>query len=45
VDRRHDLIKREEALGLSVVNDNRLDPAGHRKFVGKVIKEAGEFAD
>jgi tripartite-type tricarboxylate transporter receptor subunit TctC len=47
-----DLIKREEALGLSVVNDNRLDPAGHRKFVeaemsrwGKVIKEAGEFAD
>lgn len=47
-----ELIKREEALGLSVVNDNRLDPAGHRKFVeaemtrwAKVIKEAGEFAD
>jgi tripartite-type tricarboxylate transporter receptor subunit TctC len=47
-----DLIKREETLGLSVINDNRLDPAGHRKFVEaemtrwfKVIKEAGEFAD
>ena len=47
-----DLIKREEALGLSVINDNRLDPAGHCKFVeaevsrwAKVIKEAGEFAD
>jgi len=47
-----ELIKREEALGLTVINDNRLEPAGHRKFVeaemtrwGKVIKEAGEFAD
>ncbi|MDP3619414.1 MAG: tripartite tricarboxylate transporter substrate-binding protein [Ramlibacter sp.] len=47
-----DLIKREEALGLSVVNDDRLDPAGHRKFVeaemtrwAKVIKNAGEYAD
>jgi tripartite-type tricarboxylate transporter receptor subunit TctC len=47
-----ELIKREEALGLTLISDNRLDPAGHRKFVeaemarwGKVIKEAGEFAD
>jgi tripartite-type tricarboxylate transporter receptor subunit TctC len=47
-----ELIKREEALGLTVVNDERLDPAGHRKFVeaeklrwSKVIKDAGEYAD
>lgn len=47
-----ELVKRQEALGLTVVSDHRLDPAGHRKFVegeiarwGKVIKEAGEFAD
>jgi len=47
-----ELIKREEALGLSVIKDDRLDPAGHRKFVeaekarwSKVIKDAGEYAD
>jgi len=47
-----ELVKREEALGLTVISDGRLDPAGHRKFVeaemarwGKVIKEAGEYAD
>jgi tripartite-type tricarboxylate transporter receptor subunit TctC len=47
-----ELIKREEALGLSVVNDDRLDPASHRKFVeaeklrwSRVIKDAGEYAD
>lgn len=47
-----DLIKREEALGLRLVSDARLDPAGHKKFVqeemarwGKVIKESGETAD
>jgi tripartite-type tricarboxylate transporter receptor subunit TctC len=47
-----ELIKREEALGLSIVNDERLDPAGHRKYLeaekvrwSKVIKEAGEYAD
>jgi tripartite-type tricarboxylate transporter receptor subunit TctC len=47
-----ELIKREEALGLTVVSDDRLSPAGHRKFVetemarwDKVIKEAGEYAD
>jgi tripartite-type tricarboxylate transporter receptor subunit TctC len=47
-----ELIKRQEALGLSIVADNRLDPAGHRKFVesevqrwGKVIGESGEYAE
>ena len=47
-----DLVKRQEALGLSVVSDGRLDPAGHKKFVeaeiarwSKVIKDAGEYAD
>jgi tripartite-type tricarboxylate transporter receptor subunit TctC len=47
-----DLVKRQEALGLTVVSDGRLDPAGHKKFVeaemarwSKVIKDAGEYAD
>ncbi|MGJ7491742.1 tripartite tricarboxylate transporter substrate-binding protein [Variovorax sp. ZT4R33] len=47
-----ELIKREEALGLTVVTDERLDPTNHRKFVeaeknrwSKVIKDAGEYAD
>ncbi|MDM0015012.1 tripartite tricarboxylate transporter substrate-binding protein [Variovorax sp. J22P168] len=47
-----ELIKREEALGLTVVSDERLEPAGHRRFVeaeklrwAKVIKDAGEYAD
>jgi len=47
-----ELIKREEALGLTVVADDRLDPSGHRKFLvaetarwSKVIKDAGEYAD
>jgi tripartite-type tricarboxylate transporter receptor subunit TctC len=47
-----ELIKREEALGLTVVADERLDPAVHRKFLvaetarwSKVIKDAGEYAD
>ena len=47
-----DLIKREEALGLTVVSDERLDPAGHKKYLeaektrwAKVIKDAGEYAD
>ncbi|MEJ8825317.1 tripartite tricarboxylate transporter substrate binding protein BugD [Variovorax humicola] len=47
-----DLIKREEALGLTVVSDERLEPAGHRKHLeaekarwSKVIKDAGEYAD
>lgn len=47
-----ELIKREEALGLRVVTDSRLEPAGHKKFVenemirwSKVIKESGETAE
>ncbi len=47
-----DLIKREQALGLTVVTDERLDPAGHKKFLeaekarwSKVIKDAGAYAD
>lgn len=46
------LIQRQEALGLTLVSDDRLSPAGHRKFVelekarwAKVIQEAGEYAD
>lgn len=47
-----ELIKREEALGLRIVNDERLEPAGHKKFVeseiarwSKVIKDSGEKAE
>lgn len=47
-----DLIKRQEALGLTVVTGDRLAPSSHRKFVeaektrwAKVIKDAGEYAD
>jgi len=47
-----DLIKRQEALGISVVSDNRVEPAGHKKFVegelarwAKVIQAAGAYAD
>lgn len=47
-----DLIKRQEALGISVVADNRLEPANHKKFVeaemarwAVVIKAAGQYAD
>lgn len=47
-----ELIKRQQALGATMVSDDRLDPAGHRKFVeaemvrwGKAIQEAGEYAD
>lgn len=43
-----DLIRRQEALGISVVNDDRLSPEGHRAFFEKeavrwsdVIKGAG----
>ncbi|TDF62936.1 tripartite tricarboxylate transporter substrate-binding protein [Cupriavidus sp. L7L] len=42
------LIKREEALGITVVTDDRLSPAGHKKFFNeevnrwtKVITDAG----
>ncbi|WP_423195073.1 Tripartite-type tricarboxylate transporter receptor subunit TctC [Cupriavidus sp. H19C3] len=43
-----ELIKREEALGITMVTDDRLTPAGHKKFYeaevahwGKIIKDAG----
>ncbi|HEY9281209.1 MAG TPA: tripartite tricarboxylate transporter substrate-binding protein, partial [Eoetvoesiella sp.] len=44
-----ELIKRQEALGLSIINDDRLDPAGHKKYVmgemerwAKVISASGQ---
>ena len=47
-----EFIKREEALGAVVVNDARVSPAEHKKFVaaeidkwGPVIKAAGQYAD
>lgn len=47
-----ELVRRQEALGATVVTDARLEPAGHRKFVeaemarwSRVIREAGEYAD
>lgn len=47
-----DLVKRQAALGISVVADQRLEPAQHRKFVeaemqrwSTVIKAAGQYAD
>ncbi|RVU47524.1 tripartite tricarboxylate transporter substrate-binding protein [Rubrivivax rivuli] len=47
-----EFIKRQEALGAVVVNDNRINPADHKKFVeaeinkwGPAIKAAGQYAD
>jgi tripartite-type tricarboxylate transporter receptor subunit TctC len=47
-----ELVKRQEALGISVISDHRLEPANHRKFVeaeivrwSTVIKAAGQYAD
>jgi len=47
-----DFVKREESLGAVVVNDGRVNPAEHKKFVeseinkwGPVIKAAGQYAD
>jgi tripartite-type tricarboxylate transporter receptor subunit TctC len=47
-----DFVKREEALGAVIINDARLNPAEHKKFVeseinkwGPVIKAAGQYAD
>ena len=44
-----ELIRREEALGLTIINDERLDPAGHKKYVtgemarwAKVISDSGQ---
>jgi len=47
-----EFIKKEEALGAVVVNDKRVAPADHKKFVaaeiakwGPIIKAAGIYAD
>ncbi|PUE29086.1 hypothetical protein B9Z39_03155 [Limnohabitans sp. JirII-29] len=47
-----EFIKKEEALGAVVVNDKRVSPADHKKFVaaeiakwGPIIKAAGIYAD
>jgi len=47
-----EFVKREEALGAVVINDNRVNPAEHKKFVeaeiakwGPAIKAAGQYAD
>ena len=47
-----DFIKKQEALGAVVINDARLAPAEHKKFVaaeidkwGPIIKAAGQYAD
>lgn len=47
-----ELVKRQEALGVRVVTDTRLEPAEHKKYVeaemnrwGKIIKDSGETAD
>ena len=47
-----DFIKKQEGLGAIVVNDKRVEPAEHKKFVqaetdkwGALIKAAGQYAD
>lgn len=47
-----ELIQRQEALGVRIVTDARLEPAEHKKYVesemnrwGKIIKDSGETAD
>ena len=47
-----DFIKKEEALGAVVATDDRIEPAGHKKFVkaeidkwSPSIKAAGVYAD
>jgi tripartite-type tricarboxylate transporter receptor subunit TctC len=47
-----EFVRREEALGAVVVDDARLSPAGHRRFVAAeiarwapVIQAAGQYAD
>ena len=47
-----DFVKREESLGAVIINDGRVNPAEHKKFVeseinkwGPVIKAAGQYAD
>lgn len=47
-----ELIQRQEALGVRMVTDARLEPAEHKKYVesemnrwGKIIKDSGDTAD
>jgi tripartite-type tricarboxylate transporter receptor subunit TctC len=47
-----DFVKRENELGAIIIDDDRLTPEGHKKFVaseinkwGAVIKAAGQYAD
>lgn len=47
-----DLIKRQEALGATVITDNRVEPEAHKRFVeaemnrwSAVIKASGQYAD
>lgn len=47
-----ELIQRQEALGVRIVTDARLDPAEHKKYVesemnrwGKIIQDSGATAD
>lgn len=47
-----DLVKRQEAVGITVVSDSRVEPAAHKKFVedevarwAKIIQAAGAYAD
>lgn len=47
-----ELVKRQEALGITVVSDARVEPAAHKKFVeaevarwAKAIQAAGAYAD
>ncbi len=47
-----EFVKKQEGLGAVVINDNRTDPAEHKKYVmaeiakwGPVIKAAGVYAD
>lgn len=47
-----EFVKKQQALGAVVVNDRRIEPAEHRKFVqaeidkwGPIIKAAGVYAD
>jgi tripartite-type tricarboxylate transporter receptor subunit TctC len=47
-----DFIKKQEGLGAVVVNDKRVEPAEHKKFVmaeiakwSPIVKAAGVYAD
>jgi tripartite-type tricarboxylate transporter receptor subunit TctC len=47
-----DLIKRQEAVGLTIITDDRLSPQGHKAYVEQevarwstVIKASGQYAD